>query len=112
MTEPEPRLPWHSLPLSSVGLSAGALRALVAAGYTTLGEVAVVPPAELARVKGLERRNYRKLRQLIEEHRNAHARELLSTGMSLRQAAERLGVSHATLRRWAKSSEKKANNQA
>lgn len=98
----EPRLPWHSLPLSSVGISAGACRALSAAGYTRLGEVAAVPPVELSRVKGLDVRSYRRLRRILQEHRAAHARVLRATGMSLRQAAKELGVSYDTVRRWAK----------
>lgn len=94
--------PWHSLPLSAVSLSAGAVRALTAAGYTTLGGVAAVPPAELARVKGI-RRSYHKVRLLIKRYRNAYAKELLASGMSLRQAAEVLGVaSPETVRQWAK----------
>jgi hypothetical protein len=102
LSEPEPRLPWHSLPLTSLALSAGALRALTAAGYNTLGEVAAVPPADLAAVKGLDVRSYRRLRRILAQHRSAAARQLKDEGKSLRQAAQILGVSYQTVWRWVK----------
>ena len=97
-----PAPPWHALPLTQAGISAGARRALWVAGYTTLGEVAAAPYEELSRVKGLDVRSYRKLRRTLQEHRVAHAKALRAEGKSLRQAAQVLGVSYNTVKRWAK----------
>lgn len=101
--------PWHSLPLTQAGLSAGALRATSAAGYTTLGEVAALTPTELRRVKGLGPVYYKEVRATIKRERSAQARALLASGMSLRQAAKVLGVaSPETVRTWAKEGQERS----
>ena len=58
MTRPETGLP--------TGLGAPATRALLAAGYTDLGQLAGVPEAELARLHGVGPKALARLRAALE----------------------------------------------
>jgi DNA-directed RNA polymerase alpha subunit len=59
MATPEAGLPW--------GIGAPATRALTAAGYTELGQLADVPAAELAKLHGVGPKALRLLQKALHE---------------------------------------------
>ena len=91
---------WLQVPLSEVPLTARAYRRLTEAGYRTLAEVAAAGRETLAALPGFGLVCQSEVSRLCRQYRDDHARRLLASGLSLRQAGREMGVSGEAVRQW------------
>jgi RNA polymerase alpha subunit len=91
---------WLDVPLSEVPLTTRSYRCLTDAGYRTLAEVSQAGRETLRALPGFGAVCQSEVSRLCKEYRNDHARRLLASGLSLRQAGREMGVSGEALRKW------------